>query len=62
MSQIHSRAPSGAWLAASALSLLIVPWSLVLASKVIEERRPADPQGSIEIVNMAGSVEVDGWD
>ncbi len=62
MPQIHSRAPTGAWLAVSALSLLIVPWSLVLASKVIEERRPADPQGSIEIVNMAGSVEVDGWD
>jgi hypothetical protein len=28
----------------------------------INESRPADPAGSVEIVNVAGSVDVQGWD
>jgi DUF4097 and DUF4098 domain-containing protein YvlB len=38
-----------------------LPWSLVHAGRAIEERRPADPQGQVEIVNVAGSVELSGW-
>ncbi len=39
-----------------------VPWSLVHAGRTIEERRPADPQGEVEIVNVSGKIEVTGWD
>jgi hypothetical protein len=28
----------------------------------VNETRPADPAGSVEIVNVAGSVDVQGWD
>ena len=45
-----------------ALLVLVAPWSLVRAGKVIEERRAAEPQGEVEIVNVAGAVEVVGWD
>jgi hypothetical protein len=41
---------------------LIVPWSLVHAGRTIDEQRAADPQGEVEIVNLSGRVEVDGWD
>jgi hypothetical protein len=41
---------------------LLLPWSPVHAGRTIEERRAADPQGEIEIVNVAGRVEVDAWD
>lgn len=41
---------------------LIAPWSLVHADKAIQDRRAADPQGMVEIVNVSGTVEVDGWD
>jgi hypothetical protein len=50
------------WIAICALAALVVPWSLVHAGKTIEERRAADPQGEVEIVNVSGRVEVDGWD
>lgn len=62
MSQIHFRARNGVWIGVGALLLLVVPWSLVHARKAIDERHPADPQGSVEIVNVAGSVAVSGWD
>lgn len=50
------------WAAICALSALVIPWSLVYAGKTIQEHRAADPQGEIEIVNVAGLVEVVGWD
>src|ERR1700678_94057 len=62
MSQIHSRTPYGASIGATALLLLVIPWTLAHARVSIDERRPADPHGSVEIVNVAGSVEVSGWD
>jgi hypothetical protein len=59
--QIHIR--RGGWTAAfCAAAALVVPWSLVHAGKPIQERRAADPQGEVEIVNVSGSVEIDGWD
>jgi DUF4097 and DUF4098 domain-containing protein YvlB len=44
------------------LAALTIPWSSLQASRSIEERRPADPRGEVEVINLAGSVEVDGWD
>jgi hypothetical protein len=32
------------------------------APRTVNETRPIDPGGSVEIVNVAGSVEVQGWD
>ena len=52
----------GGWITLCALAALLVPWSLVHAGKTIQERRAADPQGEVEIVDVAGMVEVDGWD
>jgi hypothetical protein len=41
---------------------LLVPWSTVRAGKTVHEHLAVDPQGSIEIVNVAGSVDLSGWD
>ncbi|HEY3655073.1 MAG TPA: DUF4097 family beta strand repeat-containing protein [Steroidobacteraceae bacterium] len=45
-----------------AVGALVVPWSVVHAGKTILEHLSVDPQGSIEIVNVAGSVDLSGWD
>jgi Toastrack DUF4097 len=50
------------WIAVWALTALVVPWSLVHAGRGIQERRAADPQGEVEIVNVSGTVEIHGWD
>jgi len=50
------------FLAAGILGSLVVPWSLVHASKAIQQRVAADPQGTVEIVSVAGSIDVSGWD
>jgi DUF4097 and DUF4098 domain-containing protein YvlB len=47
---------------AGALCLMMVPWSLVQAARDFKQTSPADPQGSVEIDDMTGSVEVDAWD
>jgi DUF4097 and DUF4098 domain-containing protein YvlB len=60
MSKAQSKIRSGG--AICALASVIIPWSLVHAGRAIQERRAADPQGEVEIVNVAGSVEVAGWD
>jgi Putative adhesin len=62
MSTPQSRARNNRWIPVCALAALIVPWTLVQAGKAIEERRAADPQGEVEIVNISGTVEVAGWD
>ena len=46
---------------ACALALLL-PGPLCLAAASVEEHRPANPQGEIEIDNVAGIIEVQGWD
>jgi DUF4097 and DUF4098 domain-containing protein YvlB len=61
MSRLHSKQRRAAWIATSLL-ILAAPWSLVHASRNITEHRAADPQGSVEIENVSGSVEVVGWD
>jgi len=61
MSKIHSDVPYKGWIAICAAATLVVPWSLVHAGRAIHELRNADPQGDIEIVNVSGTVEIDGW-
>jgi DUF4097 and DUF4098 domain-containing protein YvlB len=45
-----------------ALSALALAASLAHAEKNIEERLAADPRGNVEIDNVAGSIELQGWD
>jgi DUF4097 and DUF4098 domain-containing protein YvlB len=49
------------YLLAGALAVLGGSWSLAHAATV-EERRPANPQGAVEIINVAGFIDVQGWD
>ncbi|MGA3158824.1 MAG: DUF4097 family beta strand repeat-containing protein [Steroidobacteraceae bacterium] len=42
--------------------LAIITTSTRAATHSIEQHQPADPAGNVEIVNVAGSVEVIGWD
>ena len=45
-----------------ALALLTCPWSLAYAATSVDEHRPANPQGAVEIDNVAGLIDVQGWD
>jgi hypothetical protein len=62
MMKPKSNARSSGWIAVFGAAALVVPWSLVHAGKTIQEHRTADPQGEVEIVNVSGTIEVDGWD
>ena len=46
---------------ACALALLL-PGPLCFAATSVDEHRPASPQGEVEIDNVAGMIEVEGWD
>jgi DUF4097 and DUF4098 domain-containing protein YvlB len=48
-------------LAAGMIGALLAPWTVVEA-KPVHEQLNVDPQGSIEIVDVAGSVALSGWD
>ncbi len=66
MSTTHG-VPLRTWfcLAASSLAVLMVPCWLVHAGTTetqIQQRHSVDPQGQVEIVDLAGSIEVSGWD
>jgi DUF4097 and DUF4098 domain-containing protein YvlB len=43
------------------LSLLLAPWAIANAA-TIDEHRAANPQGAVEIDNVAGSIDIQGWD
>jgi hypothetical protein len=45
-----------------AIALLASPWSLACAATSVDEHRPANPQGAVEIDNVAGLIDVQGWD
>jgi hypothetical protein len=62
MSKARYKARYSGWMFIIALVALVVPWSLVQAGKSIHESRAADPRGEVEIFNLAGRVEVEGWD
>jgi Putative adhesin len=44
-----------------ALTALAFPW-LAHAATPVDEHRAANPQGAVEIDNVAGSIDVQGWD
>ncbi|MDP9089061.1 MAG: DUF4097 domain-containing protein [Pseudomonadota bacterium] len=44
-----------------ALTALVLPWFAHAATSV-DEHRAANPQGLVEIDNVAGSIEVQGWE
>ncbi|HEY0801006.1 MAG TPA: DUF4097 family beta strand repeat-containing protein [Steroidobacteraceae bacterium] len=46
---------------ACAVTALVVPW-LAHAATSVDEHRAANPQGAVEIDNVAGSIDVQGWD
>jgi hypothetical protein len=43
------------------LTALAFPW-LAHAATSVDEHRPANPQGAVEIDNVAGMIDVQGWD
>jgi DUF4097 and DUF4098 domain-containing protein YvlB len=47
---------------AGALCVSMAPWSVVHAEKDFKQTTSANPQGSVEIVDIAGSVDIEGWD
>src|SRR5271169_2116107 len=47
---------------ACALAGLAAPWALAHADSPIEEHRPANSHGSVEIINVAGAIDLQGWD
>jgi DUF4097 and DUF4098 domain-containing protein YvlB len=57
---IDTRRPKGL-AKALALVLLAAPWSFAYAASV-DEHRQASAQGAVEIENVAGSVDVQGWE
>ena len=48
-----------AWAAAAALAGLALP--VQAATRNFSAQKPADPSGTVEIVNVEGSIEVTGW-
>jgi DUF4097 and DUF4098 domain-containing protein YvlB len=62
MSTPSSRLRNFMMIGAASLSVVMLPWSLVHAARIIEERRSVDPQGLVEIVDLAGSIELSAWD
>jgi DUF4097 and DUF4098 domain-containing protein YvlB len=62
MSNTQFKTRCSRWIAVCALAAVSVPWTLVHAARPIDEHRAAEPQGEVEIVNVSGAVEVDGWD
>jgi DUF4097 and DUF4098 domain-containing protein YvlB len=61
MKHIKSLMRCGGAIAAGA-AVLLIPWSVVHAGRAIQENRSADPQGFVDIVDVAGRVELSGWD
>jgi hypothetical protein len=45
-----------------ALALLAAPWPLAHAATSVDEHRAANPSGAVEIDNVAGLIDVQGWD
>jgi Putative adhesin len=58
----HLIAPLNKRVAACALAVLVGPWPLAHAATSVDEHRPASPQGMVDIDNVAGSIDIQGWD
>ena len=57
----HAQSRLNKSLRACALAVVLLPWA-AHAATTVDEHRPASPQGIVEINNVAGSVDVQGWD
>jgi DUF4097 and DUF4098 domain-containing protein YvlB len=62
MSNAQSKARPSGWIVFCGAAALSIPWALVHAGSSIHESRAADPRGVVEIFNLSGTVEVEGWD
>src|ERR1700730_15813196 len=49
------------WLTGGLIGAVLIPWT-VSEARPVHEQLAVDPQGSIEIVDLAGSVALSGWD
>jgi DUF4097 and DUF4098 domain-containing protein YvlB len=49
------------WLTGGIIGAVFIPWS-VSEARPVHEQLAVDPQGAIEIVDVAGSVALSGWD
>ena len=49
------------WLTGGIIGAVLIPWS-VSEARPVHEQLAVDPQGPIEIVDVAGSVALSGWD
>jgi hypothetical protein len=61
MTATHQLTRTRRWLAGGLVGALLIPWTAPEA-KPVHEQLAVDPQGSIEIVDVAGSVALSGWD
>jgi hypothetical protein len=50
------------FLLAAALTALLAPWLPAQAATSIDEHRAANPRGSIEVINVAGKIDIQGWE
>jgi DUF4097 and DUF4098 domain-containing protein YvlB len=58
----HSAPRYRSMLIGCAIAALTIPWSAVHAGKRVHEQQAVDPHGSIDIVNVSGTIELIGWD
>jgi DUF4097 and DUF4098 domain-containing protein YvlB len=49
------------WLTGGIIGAVLIPWTVSVA-RPVHEQLAVDPQGSIEIANVAGSLALSGWD
>src|SRR5271170_2967845 len=61
MLKIHLAGRQRPHILAGALMALAIG-TVAHAATTIDEHRPANSQGSVEIINVAGSIEIQGWD
>lgn len=54
--------PGTAALAAALALGLLPPAAIAAAVRAVSETRAADPQGRVDVVNVSGHVEVQGWE
>jgi len=61
MTAIHHLTRLHRWLTAGVVGAALIPWT-VSEARPVHEQLAVDPQGSVEIVDVAGSVALSGWD
>jgi len=61
MATTHLLTPARRWFTGGIIGALLIPWT-VSEAKPVHEQLAVDPQGAIEIVDVAGSVALRGWD